>query len=325
MNNQATPDDIEKVVKYIKSLDLEAEVLPGAQRTAIGVMGNAGYVDADQVVRFKNVKEIIHVSKPYKLVSREWKNEPTIIDVEGVKIGAGEKPVIMAGPCSVESEKQIVETAKAVKAAGAQILRGGAYKPRTTPYSFKGLKEEGLKLLKKAKEITGLPIVTEVLHIHYLDQVAEYTDIIQIGTRNMQNFEMLVEAAKTKKPILLKRGMSAKMEEFLLAAEYILNEGNPNVILCERGIRTFETATRNTLDLNIVALVKELSHLPIIVDPSHGTGKYSLVEPLSKAALAVGADGLMIEVHPKPEEALSDGDQSLTFENFKHLMHEISR
>lgn len=229
----------------------------------------------------------------------------------------------MAGPCSVESEEQLMKTAEAVKKAGARILRGGAFKPRTTPYSFQGMGEKGLKLLKKAKQKYGLPIVTELLHVKNLDLVANYADIIQIGSRNMQNFELLMEVGKLKKPILLKRGMSARMEEFLLAAEYILNAGNPNVILCERGIRTFETATRNTLDLNIIALIREVSHLPIISDPSHGTGRYSLVTPLSLASYAVGAHGLIIEVHPEPERALCDGDQSLNFENFEKLMKQV--
>lgn len=263
-----------------------------------------------------------NTAKSYKLASRESKINDTIVDVEGIKIG-GNNFVVMAGPCSVESEEQLMKTAEAVKKAGAKILRGGAFKPRTTPYSFQGLGEEGLKLLKKAKQKYGLPIVTELLHVKNLDLVANYADIIQIGSRNMQNFELLIEVGKLKKPILLKRGMSARMEEFLLAAEYILNAGNPNVILCERGIRTFETATRNTLDLNIIALIREVSHLPIISDPSHGTGRYSLVTPLSLALYAVGAHGLIIEVHPEPEKALCDGDQSLNFENFKKLMKQI--
>lgn len=322
LNKNATQKEIQKIINRIKAMGLRAEAIPGSMRTAIGILGNTGYIDADSLTQMSGVKEVIHVTKPYKLVSREWKNVDTIIDVDGVKIG-GKDFIVMAGPCSVESEEQLMKTAQAVKKAGAQILRGGAFKPRTTPYAFQGLGEKGLKLLKKAKQKFGLPIVTELLHVQNLDLVASYTDIIQIGSRNMQNFEMLLAVGKLKKPILLKRGMSARLEEFLLAAEYILNAGNPNVILCERGIRTFETATRNTLDLNIVALAKELSHLPIIADPSHGTGRYSLVIPLSLASFAVGAHGLMIEVHPEPEKALSDGDQSLNFNNFNNLMEKL--
>lgn len=322
LHRTATEDHIQEVLERIKAMGLRAEVIPGSLRTAIGILGNTGYVDADSLTHFPGVKEVIHVTKPYKLVSREWKNEDTVIDVSGIKIG-GNNFTVMAGPCSVESEEQLMKTAEAVKKAGAQILRGGAFKPRTTPYSFQGLGFPGLKLLQKAKKKFGLPVVTEVLHVQTLDLVASYADILQIGARNMQNFELLLAVGKFKKPVLLKRGMSARMEEFLLAAEYILNAGNPNVILCERGIRTFETATRNTLDLNIVALVRELSHLPIIVDPSHGTGRYSLVTPMALAAAAVGAQGLIIEVHPEPAKALSDGDQSLNFERFQKLMGKL--
>lgn len=324
LQSNATDKEVEHVLERIKALGLRAEVIPGSTRTAIGILGNTGYIDADSLTQLPGVKEIIHVTKPYKLVSREWKSENTVIDVDDVKIGEGNF-VVMAGPCSVESEEQLMKTAEGVKKAGAQILRGGAFKPRTTPYAFQGLGKAGLELLQKAKKKFGLPVITELLHVENLDLVASHTDIIQIGARNMQNFEMLLAVGKLKKPVLLKRGMSARMEEFLLAAEYILNAGNPNVILCERGIRTFETATRNTLDLNIVALVKELSHLPIIVDPSHGTGRYSLVTPLSLAAFAVGAHGLLIEVHPDPAKALSDGDQSLNLENFAALMKRLEK
>jgi 3-deoxy-7-phosphoheptulonate synthase len=322
LDRHATEQNIQTLLERIASMGLRAEVIPGSLRTAVGILGNTGYVDADSLTQLPGVKEVIHVTKPYKLVSREWKNEDTVIDVDGVQIG-GTNFVVMAGPCSVESEEQLMKTAQAVKKAGAQILRGGAFKPRTTPYSFQGLGAEGLRLLQKAKKQFGLPIITELLHVQNLDLVAANTDIIQIGARNMQNFELLMAVGKLKKPVMLKRGMSARMEEFLLAAEYILNAGNPNVMLCERGIRTFETATRNTLDLNIIALVRELSHLPIIADPSHGTGRYSLVTPLSLAAFAVGAHGLIIEVHPEPEKALSDGDQSLNFENFENLMQKL--
>ena len=323
LNSSATKREIDDVLGAVASLGLRSEVIPGSTRTAIGILGNAGYINADAITHMPGVAEIIHVTKPYKLVSREWKPEDTVIDVDGVKIGNGNFTV-MAGPCSVESEEQLMKTAEAVKKAGAQILRGGAFKPRTTPYSFQGLGEEGLKLLASAKKKYGLPVITELLHVQHIDLVARYADIIQIGARNMQNFELLVAVGKLKKPVMLKRGMSARMEEFLLAAEYILNAGNPNVILCERGIRTFETATRNTLDLNIVALVRELSHLPIIADPSHGTGRFSLVTPMSLAAFAAGAHGLLIEVHPDPAKALSDGDQSLTLENFSTLMGKLN-
>lgn len=323
LQKNATERDISTITNYIQELGFRAELIPGSMRTAIGVLGDKNYEVANSLAQFPGVKEIIRVTKPYKLVSREYKNDDTIINVEGVKIG-GDNFVVMAGPCSVESEEQLMSAASAVKQAGAHILRGGAYKPRTTPYSFQGLGLEGLKLLAKAKKQFDMPVVTELLHVKNIDVVAEYSDIIQIGSRNMQNFELLQEVGKLKKPILLKRGMSARMEEFLLAAEYILNAGNPNVILCERGIRTFETATRNTLDLNIVALAKELSHLPIIVDPSHGTGKRSLVTPLALAGLAAGAHGLIIEVHPDPQKALCDGDQSLNPEEFTNLMHRVT-
>lgn len=318
--------NIQNIVKHIETLGFKAKLIPGSMRTAIGLLGNSNYdAAAATLPQFPGVKDVIRVTKPYKLVSREFKPEDTIITInKKVKIG-GNNFVVMAGPCSVESEEQIMRTAEAVHKAGAQILRGGAFKPRTTPYAFQGLGLEGLKLLKKASKKFNMPVITELLHVKNIDMVAEYADIIQIGARNMQNFEMLQEVGKLKKPILLKRGLSARLEEFFLAAEYILNAGNPNVILCERGIRTFETATRNTMDLNIVALAKELSHLPIIADPSHGTGKYSLVTPLALASLAVGAHGLIIEVHPEPHKALSDGDQSLNLKNFEILMNKLQR
>ena len=333
MQHSATEEQIQAVVHQLAEMGFNAELLPGSERTAIGIMGNTGYVDADALVQFPGVKELIHVTKPYKLVSREFHPESSIIEVgEGVlspkgksNVRVGEDFVVIAGPCSVESEEQLMITAHGIKKAGATLLRGGAYKPRTGPYAFQGLGLEGLKLLAKAREATGLPVVTELLSVKHLDEVASYADVIQIGARNMQNFELLKAVGRLKKPILLKRGLSAKLEEFLLAAEYILNEGNPNVILCERGIRTFETATRNTLDLNIVPLVRELSHLPIVVDPSHGTGLHKLVKPLSKAAKAVGAHGLMIEVHPNPAEALCDGKQSLNLDNFFDLMSELNQ
>ena len=289
-----------------------ARPIPGSERTAIGVLGNKGYVDDTNIRRLSGEQRVIHVSKPYKMVSRDFHPRGTIVKVDGHKIGEGKRPVIIAGPCAVESEAQIVKTALSVKKAGADMLRGGAFKPRTGPHTFQGLKEEGLKLLALPKKETGLSIVTEVMSTDNVALVGEYADILQVGARNMQNFDLLTELGRINKPVLLKRGMSATVEEFLAAAEYILAEGNDQVILCERGIRTFETATRNSLDLSIVPLIKELTHLPVMVDPSHATGKRSLVPPMAKAALVVGAHGIMVEVHPEPDKALSDGPQSLT-------------
>jgi len=302
-----------------------AAPIPGGERTAIGVLGNKGYVDDAKIRDLPGVQQAIHVSKPYKLVSRDFHPENTIVDVAGVLIGEGERPVVVAGPCAVENEEQIMKTARFVKQAGADLLRGGAFKPRTGPHTFQGLREEGLKLLSKAKAETGLPIVTEVMSPDNVGLVAEHADLLQVGARNMQNFDLLRELGRIRKPVLLKRGMSATIEEFLAAAEYILAEGNEQVILCERGIRTFETATRNTLDLAMVPLVKEMTHLPVMVDPSHATGKRSLVIPMSKAALVAGAHGVLVEVHPEPEKALSDGPQSLTFAGFELLMTDMAR
>jgi 3-deoxy-7-phosphoheptulonate synthase len=304
-------------------MGLRAEPIPGSERTAIGVLGNQGYVDDATIRELPGVREVIHVSKPYKLVSRDFHPAPTIVDAAGVQVGDGQTPVVIAGPCSIESEEQMLTSARQVKAAGAHILRGGAFKPRTGPHSFQGLGIEGLKYLRAAGDAAGLPVVTEVMRIEQLDAVCRYADILQIGARNMQNFDLLKEVGKLDHPVLLKRGMSATIEEFLAAAEYILAEGNGRVILCERGIRTFERATRNTLDLSVVPLVRELSHLPIIVDPSHATGKRALVPVMAKAALVAGAHGVMIEVHPEPEKALCDGAQSLNGEGFAVLMGEI--
>ncbi|MCE5271621.1 3-deoxy-7-phosphoheptulonate synthase [bacterium] len=320
MDKSATEKQVGEVSDLIQALGLKAEVLPGSTRTAIGVMGNVGYVDADQVLLMPGVKEIIHVSKPYKLVSREWRPEDSVVQVGGVSLGGNSPFALIAGPCSVESEEQALTTAREVKRLGAGLFRGGIFKPRTTPYAFQGLGEAGAAILNRIRREVGIPVVTEILHVKNIELVASCCDMLQIGTRNMQNFDLLVEAARSGMPILLKRGMSARLEEWLLAAEYILDSGNPNVVLCERGIRTFETATRNTLDLNSVALARELSHLPLIVDPSHGTGRASLVAPLSLASRAVGACGLMIEVHPDPKRALSDGQQSLDFERFAALV-----
>jgi 3-deoxy-7-phosphoheptulonate synthase len=325
MSHTASQADIDKVIQTVTQLGFNAAPIPGSQRTAIGVLGNKGYVDDATIRDLPGVQQTIHVSKPYKLVSRDFHPENTIVDVAGVKIGEGQRPVVVAGPCAVESEEQILTTAHFVKQAGADLLRGGAFKPRTGPHTFQGLREEGLKLLAKARQATGLPIVTEVMSPDNVGLVAEYADLLQVGARNMQNFDLLRELGKIRKPVLLKRGMSATIEEFLAAAEYILAEGNEQVILCERGIRTFETATRNTLDLAMVPLVKELTHLPIMVDPSHATGKRSLVTPMSKAALVAGAHGVLVEVHPEPEKALSDGPQSLTFPGFEALMADVRR
>jgi len=323
MNHNAAQSEIDAVVKAVQDLGFRAEPIPGSERTAIGVLGNQGYVDDSKILELPGVQRVIHVSKPYKLVSRDFHPENTIVDVAGVKVGQGCRPVVVGGPCAVESKEQIIKTALFVKQCGADMLRGGAFKPRTGPHTFQGLREEGLKLLALAGKESGLPIVTEVMSPDNVGLVAEYADLLQVGARNMQNFDLLRELGKIRKPVLLKRGMSATVEEFLAAAEYILAEGNEQVILCERGIRTYETATRNTLDLSVVPLIKEMSHLPIMVDPSHATGKRTLVAPMAKAALVAGADGVLVEVHPEPEKALSDGPQSLTFPGFEQLMGDI--
>lgn len=324
MREDATQEDIERISEFIRGLGLDVHISKGAERTIIGIIGDRRIVADKPIEMMNGVEKTILIAEPYKLASRSFKPEPTIVKVGDVEIG-GEEIVLIAGPCAVESREQVFQTAEAVKKGGGQILRGGAFKPRTSPYSFQGLGEEGLKILAEARERTGLRIVTEVMRTDHIDVVAEYADILQIGARNMQNFHLLREAGKTKKPVMLKRGLSATIEEWLNAAEYIMNEGNFNVILCERGIRTFETQTRNTLDLSAVPLIKRLSHLPIIVDPSHGTGKWRLVAPMSRAAIAAGADGLMIEVHPNPKEACSDGPQSLNLENFFELTWEIKK
>ncbi len=325
MHHHATPEQVDQVIAAVKVMGLTAEPIPGSLRTAIGVLGNQGYVDDSTIRTLPGVRETIHVSKPYKMASRDFHPEASIIDVAGVKFGDGEKPVMIAGPCSIESEQQMMDAAEQVKAGGGQMLRGGAFKPRTGPHSFQGLGIEGLKYLQQAGKAYGLPVVTEVMRIEQLDPICKYADMLQIGARNMQNFDLLKEVGKTKHPVLLKRGMSATIEEFLAAAEYILSEGNGNVVLCERGIRTFETATRNTLDLSVVPLVRELSHLPIVVDPSHATGKRMLVPVMTKAALVAGAHGIMMEVHPNPAQALCDGAQSLAGGDFAELMQEIER
>jgi 3-deoxy-7-phosphoheptulonate synthase len=321
MRAQATEEDIARVCQKIESFGFRPHIIPGAQRTAIGITGNPGPLDRAEFEDLPGVAEAIPVSKPYKLVSREVKPENTVVKIAGVGVG-GPELVLCAGPCSVESREQILTAARAVKAAGAHLLRGGAYKPRTSPYAFQGLGEQGLKLLAEARAETGLGVVTEAIDVETFDLVEEYADCVQIGARNMQNFSLLRRAGRSRRPILLKRGMSSTLDEFLMAAEYILSEGNYQVILCERGVRTFADHTRNTLDLSVVPAVQRLSHLPITVDPSHGTGKRDKVHPMALAAVAAGAAGLIVEVHPNPDRALSDGFQSLYPEQFQELAEE---
>jgi 3-deoxy-7-phosphoheptulonate synthase len=325
MLTTATTNEIDHVIDRIKECGYQAHVIQGTERTVIGAVGSSGRRTEIEALRAApGVQEVIQITHPFKLVSLQLRQRRTVVDVSGVKIGDGNL-VVIAGPCSVESGQQLRETARAVKAAGAQMLRGGAYKPRTSPYDFQGLGVEALRLLHEASEETGLPIVTEVMSEADIEIVAEYADMLQVGARNMQNFSLLRKLASFERPILLKRGPSATIKEWLLAAEYLLAGGNANVVLCERGIKTFETATRNTLDLSAIALAKELSHLPVLADPSHGTGLRSLVPPMSKAAVAAGADGLIIEVHPCPERALSDGPQSLDLPGFAELMRELGK
>ena len=319
-----TAEQVGDVMKRIKEDGLDGHTIVGVERTVIGVVGLDRLHPelADDIEVMPGVEATVKISSPYKLCSREFKRDDTIVNVNGVKVGEGTITVI-AGPCAVESEEQLMKAARAVKERGASMLRGGAFKPRTSPYSFRGLEEEGLKLLAAARAETGLPVVTEVMSEASVELIARYADVLQIGTRNAQNFFLLEEVAKTGKPVLLKRGMSSSIQDWLLAAEYILAKGNRDVILCERGIRTFETATRNTMDINAIPLVKEMSHLPIVADPSHGTGKRKLVEPVSLGMIAAGADGLILEVHPDPEHALSDGAQSLKPEQFTELVQQL--
>jgi len=324
MDSVATAEDIRRVVEAVAAHGLQAHPIPGSQRTAIGITGNKGSVDAGAFENLPGVLEVIPVSAPYKLVSREAKRENTVVSVGGVAIG-GERVAVVGGPCAVETEEQALEIGRRVKEAGGSLYRGGAFKPRTSPYSFQGLGEEGLRILSLVRRETGLPIVTEVLDTETVDLVAEHADCLQVGARNMQNFSLLKKLGRTKKPVLLKRGMSATIEELLLSAEYLLAEGNYDVMLCERGVRTFADHTRNTLDLSAVPYVQRISHLPILVDPSHGTGKRAKVIPLSRAALAVGADGLLIEVHHQPDRALSDGPQAILPEMFQELMRQLAR
>ena len=321
MRQDASADDVEAVVERVRGLGLAPHAIPGAQRTAIGITGNKGGLDAGLFEGMKGVREVIRVSQPFKLVSREVKPEDTVIDVGGAILG-GPAIAVMAGPCSVESREQILEAAHAVKAAGARFLRGGAFKPRTSPYEFQGLGEAGLKLLAEAREQTGLKVVTEVMDPDDLPMCLEYADVLQLGARNMQNFSLLKRLGAIKKPVLLKRGPCATVKEWLMAAEYVLAHGNYQVALCERGIRTFETATRNTLDLNAVPVLKALTHLPVVVDPSHGIGLRAHVPAMARAGIAAGADAIIVEVHPRPEKALSDGQQSLTPAEFEELMRQ---
>ena len=315
--------DVQHVCERVVELGYQPHTIRGEFKTIVAAVGEErGKADLRLLEALETVESVMPVQQPFKLASREIRPEPSEVRVNGVTVG-GQRVIVMAGPCSVESEPQILEVAEAVKQAGASILRGGAYKPRSSPYAFQGLKEQGLRYLKEAKTRTGLPVVTEVLETESVELVAEYADILQIGARNIQNFTLLRRVGEMGKPVLLKRGMATSIQEFLLSAEYILSAGNPNVILCERGIRTFETATRFTLDLNAVPVLKKLSHLPVVVDPSHGTGHWDLVAPMAKGAVACGADGLIIEVHPRPEEALSDGPQSLKPSKFAQLMREL--
>lgn len=322
MELTAGRDQIDNVVQHIEKMGLRAHPIPGAQRTAIGITGNRGAVDPRSLEHLPGVKEVIKVSHAYKLVSREFKPDDTIVNVRGVEIG-GKNIVVIGGPCAVESLDQTRAIAEGIRNAGGHMLRGGAYKPRTSPYSFQGLEERGLEILAKVREEFDLPIITEAIDHESLDLVTQYADCIQLGARNMQNFALLRHAGKARKPVMLKRGMSATLEEFLLSAEYLLNEGNTQVLLCERGVRTFSDHTRNTLDLSVIPAIERISHLPILVDPSHGTGKRTKVLPMSRAAIAAGADGILIEVHHKPEEALSDGPQAILPSDFEILVREV--
>ena len=320
MKREATREQIDAVVERIKEFGIEPVPLPGAERTAIGTFGTTSRAAAEAVESLPGVAEVVPVSRPFKLASREVIATDTVVRVGSAGIGAGQPLAVIAGPCAVESRDVTIETARAVRAAGGTALRGGAFKPRTSPYSFRGMGEQGLEILAEARAETGLPIVTEVLSPSEVDAVARVADCLQIGARNMQNYSLLDAVGEQTKPVLLKRGMSATIEELLLSAEYVLARGNRNVILCERGIRTFERYTRNTFDVNAIPLLKRLTHLPVLADPSHGTGKWYLVAPVALAAVAAGADGLIVEVHPSPDHALSDGFQSLTFEHFRALM-----
>jgi len=319
MKKDYSEEEMSGLLRRLEEVGLSGHTIVGVERTVVGVVGQVYPELSDELETMPGVDDIVPISKPYKLTSREFKPTDTTIKVGGLTIGGGQT-VVMAGPCAVESEEQLMSTARAVKAAGGRVLRGGAFKPRSSPYSFRGLEEKGLQILAAAREETGLAVITEVMTERDVDLVANYADILQVGARNVQNFSLLEEVGRAGKPVLLKRGFGSEVQDWLLSAEYIVSQGNRQVILCERGIRTFETATRNTMDLSAIPLVKRLSHLPVVSDPSHGTGKWYLVEPMAMASIAAGADGLILEVHPNPDRALSDGAQSLTFENFGRLM-----
>jgi 3-deoxy-7-phosphoheptulonate synthase len=323
MRHGAGDEEIQRVVATIEEMGYQARPMPGRQRTTVGLVGNDGRVDGSRLAALPGVQEIIHVTKPYKQVSREWQPESTVVRLPGGLTVGGDDVLVMAGPCSVESERQILEAARAVREAGAAVLRAGAFKPRSSPYSFQGLGRTGLQLLARAREESGLLIVTEAMDAEGLDQVLEVADIVQVGARNMQNYSLLKQAGRCGKPVLLKRGLSATIQELLLSAEYILAEGNAQVILCERGVRGFDQTTRNLFDLSAVPVVHGLSHLPIVADPSHGTGHRDMVIPMARAAVAAGADGLLVEVHPTPDRALSDGAQSLYPDQFERMMREV--
>jgi 3-deoxy-7-phosphoheptulonate synthase len=321
----ATEEDIRRIVKKLESRGLDVNISKGTERTVIGVIGDTSKISEEEENAIRvmpGIEDVMRILKPYKLASRDFKAEDTTIDINGNVIG-GKKIQVIAGPCAVESKTMIINIAEKVKEAGASFLRGGAFKPRTSPYSFQGLGEEGLKYLAEARDKTGLPVVTELMDPRDIEVILKYADIVQIGARNMQNFRLLLEVGACDKPILLKRGFASTIKEWLMAAEYIMSKGNQKIILCERGVRTFETATRNTLDLSAIPVLKQLTHLPVVVDPSHGVGKWDLVAPMSKASIAAGADGLLIEVHVNPEESLSDGEQSLRPDYFKKLMNEL--
>jgi len=322
MQQGHTEGELADILEQLTQMGFSGHVSQGVERTVVGVVGRTYPELKETMEMWPGVDEVVPISRPHKLSGREFQPQDTVIKVGDVTIG-GEVLVVMAGPCAVETEEQLLEAARAVKAAGANILRGGAFKPSTSPYSFRGLGQDGLKLLAQARQETGMPVITEVMTPQDVELVSRYADILQVGARNMQNFTLLDEVGKAQKPVMLKRGMSATIQEWLLSAEYILAQGNRQVMLCERGIRTFETYTRNTMDVSAIPIIKKLSHLPIIADPSHGTGKWHLVTPLSLAAVAAGADGLMIEVHPRPDQALKDGAQSLTFDNFQQLMAQV--
>lgn len=326
LKNNAPADLTGELISELKSKNLDVQINTGVDRTVLGLLGDVTIIDPDALeTQHPIIEKVLKVSEPYKKANIRFHPEPTVVNVSGNTIGDKKKLALIAGPCSVESEEQIIEVAKGVKAAGAKFLRGGAYKPRTSPYAFQGMQFEGLKLLKEAKEVTGLPIVSEIMSASHIDMFNQYVDVFQVGARNMQNFEMLKELGKVDKPILLKRGLANTLEELLMSAEYIMSGGNENVILCERGVRTFETYTRNTLDISAIPALKKMTHLPVVIDPSHACGMSWMVEPLAKAAVAAGADGLIIEVHNNPKKALCDGQQSLTIEQYEHLVNKIKK